>query len=335
MVERCLIVGPSWVGDMVMAQSLFKRLKKENPALYLAVLAPAWSEALLTRMPEVNQSIVMPVGHKQVQLGERWRLARRIKKMNFDQAIVLPGSLKSALIPFFAGIPKRTGFVGEQRYGLLNDIRKLDKTALPLNVERFLALGSSDHDLPEQIPKPVLQLDEQAQVAVREKFLLDIEKPLLALCPGAEFGPAKQWPAEHYAALAAEKLNAGWQVALLGSAADKDICTEINKTCGGVCTDLSGVTSLTEVIDVLSLTDYVVSNDSGLMHIAAALERPLAAIYGSSSPDFTPPLSENCQKIKLDLDCQPCFKRECPMGHLDCLRKLTPELVLAEMEESA
>lgn len=335
MVERCLIVGPSWVGDMVMAQSLFKRLKMENPALHLAVLAPAWSEALLTRMPEVNQSIVMPVGHKQVQLGERWRLARRIKKMNFDQAIVLPGSLKSALIPFFAGIPRRTGFVGEQRYGLLNDIRKLNKTALPLNVERFLALGSSDQDLPEQIPKPVLQLDEQAQAAVREKFSLDTGKPLLALCPGAEFGPAKQWPAEHYAALAAEKLNEGWQIALLGSAADKDICAEINAACGGVCTNLSGVTSLTEVIDVLSLTDYVVSNDSGLMHIAAALERPLVAIYGSSSPDFTPPLSGNCRKIKLDLDCQPCFKRVCPLGHLDCLRKLSPELVLAEMKESA
>jgi heptosyltransferase-2 len=332
MAKRCLIVGPSWVGDMVMAQSLFKRLKADNPALYLAVLAPAWSEALLVRMLEVDQSIVMPVGHKQVQIGERWRLARKIKKMNFDQAIVLPGSLKSALIPAFAGITRRTGFVGEQRYGLLNDIRKLDKAALPLNVERFLVLGSSEHQLPEKIPKPALQLDVTAQRIVREKYSLAAEKPLLALCPGAEFGPAKQWPAKHYALVASEKLRQGWHVALLGSEADKGICAEINVACKGACNDLSGATSLTEVIDILSLTDYVVSNDSGLMHIAAALECPLVAIYGSSSPAFTPPLSDNCQKLQLNLDCQPCFKRVCPLEHLDCLNKLMPDAVLAAME---
>jgi len=332
MAKRCLIVGPSWVGDMVMAQSLFKRLKAENPELFLAVLAPAWSEALLARMPEVDQAIVMPVGHKQVQFGKRWRLARQIKKMHFDQAIVLPGSLKSALIPLFAGITKRTGFVGEQRYGFLNDYRKLDKAALPLNVERFLVLGSPEHTLPGDIPKPALLMNKQAQDAVRKNFSLDTQKPLLALCPGAEFGPAKQWPAKHYAAVASEKLESGWQVVLLGSAADEGICSEINIACDGLCTNLAGATSLTEVIDVLSLTDYVVSNDSGLMHIAAALERPLVAIYGSSSPSFTPPLSGNCQKLQLDLDCQPCFKRECPLGHLDCLYKLLPETVLAGMK---
>ncbi len=333
MAKRCLIVGPSWVGDMVMAQSLFTRLKADNPALYLAVLAPAWSEALLARMPEVDESIVMPVGHKQVQLGERWRLARKIKTMNFDHAIVLPGSLKSALIPFFAGISRRTGFVGEQRYGLLNDIRKLDKATLTLNVERFLVLGSPEHQLPDKIPKPALRLDTKSQLAVREKFSLSADKSLLALCPGAEFGPAKQWPAKHYARVAAEKLSQGWQIALLGSQADKGICAEINTACEGACNDLSGSTSLTEAIDILSLTDYVVSNDSGLMHIAAALERPLVAIYGSSSPAFTPPLSDNCQKLQLNLDCQPCFKRECPLEHLDCLYKLLPAAVLASMEQ--
>lgn len=332
MAKRCLIVGPSWVGDMVMAQSLFKRLKADNPALHLAVLAPAWSEALLARMPEVDQSVIMPVGHKQVQIGKRWRLARKIKKMNFDQAIVLPGSLKSALIPVFAGISRRTGFVGEQRYGLLNDIRRLDKSALPLNVERFLVLGSSEHRLPDKIPKPALQMNADAQAVVQEKFSLSAGKPLLALCPGAEFGPAKQWPANHYAFVASEKMSQGWQVALLGSEADNGICAEINAACEGLCNDLSGATSLTEVIDILSLTDYVVSNDSGLMHIAAALERPLVAIYGSSSPAFTPPLSDNCQKLQLGLDCQPCFKRECPLEHLDCLHKLMPNAVLAAME---
>ena len=331
MTHRCLVIGPSWVGDMVMAQSLFKRLKADYPDLYLAVLAPAWSEALLSRMPEVDESVEMPVGHGQVQLGIRWRLARSLKARKFDQAIVLPGSLKSALIPFFAGIATRTGFVGEQRYGLRNDIRKLDKSALPLNVERFLVLGSPSHELPEEIPIPGLEVDPVAQQAVRDKFKLDTDKSLLALCPGAEFGPAKQWPARHYAEVARQKITQGWRVTLLGSAADADICGEINSACDGACVDLSGKTSLTEVIDVLSLCDAVVSNDSGLMHIAAALQRPLVAIYGSSSPDFTPPLSENCSMLSLSLECQPCFKRECPLGHLDCLNKLGPERILAEI----
>ncbi len=329
MSKRYLIVGPSWVGDMVMAQSLFKRLKTVVPDSYLAVLAPAWTDALLARMPEVDEAIAMPLGHGQIQLAARWRLARQLKRKNFDQAIILPGSLKSALIPMFAGIPKRTGFIGEQRYGLLNDYRKLDKAALPLNVERFLVLGSATHELPDSIPKPALLTDADAQENGQARFSIDAERPLLALCPGAEFGPAKQWPARHYAAVAAAKIREGWQVALLGSAADQPICKEINDACDGACLNLADKTTLTEAMDVISMADFVVSNDSGLMHIAAAFERPLVAIYGSSSPEFTPPLSENCHKLKLQLDCQPCFKRECPLGHLNCLQDLLPERVLA------
>jgi len=329
---RYLLVGPSWVGDMVMAQSLFKRLKAEQPDSYLAVLAPAWTEALLSRMPEVDEAIAMPLGHGQLQLGARWRLGRMLKQKQFDRAIVLPGSLKSALVPLFAGIPRRTGFLGEQRYGLLNDHRKLDKAALPLNVERFLVLASDSHSLPGEIPKPKLSVDSEAQHRVAKKYDFDTKQHLLALCPGAEFGPAKQWPARHYAQVAKAKLDDGWQVALLGSQADKDICEEINAASEARCLNLAGETSLPEAMDVISLADFVVSNDSGLMHIAAAFERPLVAIYGSSSPDFTPPLSSNCYKVKLQLDCQPCFKRECPLGHLNCLQQLLPEQVLKFIE---
>ena len=327
MSQCCLVIGPSWVGDMVMAQSLFQRLKSEQPDLHLAVLAPAWSEALLSRMPEVDESIIMPVGHGALQLRTRWKLARSLAEKRFDLAIVLPGSLKSALIPFFAGIPCRRGFVGEQRYGLLNDIRKLDKQELPLNVQRFLVLGSEHHDLPAQIPEPKLAVDSNGQAAARAKFSLAGDSKYLALCPGAEFGPAKQWPAAHYAEVARSQLDLGWQVVLLGSDADRDVCAEINAACQGRCIDLAGKTSLTEVIDVISLADSVVSNDSGLMHIAAALNRPLVAIYGSSSPDFTPPLSGNCHIVKLELDCQPCFKRHCPLGHLNCLQQLEPRTI--------
>jgi len=328
-----LIVGPSWVGDMVMAQSLFMLLKDQEPDSYVAVLAPAWSQALLARMPQVDEILAMPAGHGQLQLGARWRLGRELKNKHFDQAIVLPGSLKSALVPAFAGIPTRTGFIGEQRYGLLNDYRRLDKQALPLNVQRFLALASVRHQLPEHIPEPTLGVDESAQQQLRQQHAIDADRPLLVLCPGAEFGPAKQWPARHYAELARQKHRAGWQVALLGSQADQPICAEINTVNAGGCLDLSGRTTLTEAMDVISMASFVVANDSGLMHVAAAYQRPLVAIYGSSSPDFTPPLSKNCEMLKLHLECQPCFKRECPLGHLNCLQDLLPEQVLRLIPE--
>lgn len=330
MGRRCLVVGPAWVGDMVMAQSLFRQLKLDSPNLYLAVLAPAWTKALLSRMPEVDQSIEMPLGHGQVQLTTRWRLARQIKALGFDQAIVLPSSLKAALIPFFAKIPQRTGFIGELRYGLINDIRKLDKKALSLNVQRFLALGRPPFKTPKSIPKPLLQIDKTAQKAICQQFGIT-NKPCLVLCPGAKYGPAKQWPATHFSKVANHQLTKGWQVILVGAKEDEKICGQINQQSKNKCVDLSAKTSLPQVIDILSLADHVLANDSGLMHIAAALRRPVTAIYGSSSPNFTPPLSDNSHIVQLNLDCQPCFKRDCPLGHTHCLTELKPDIVINTM----
>jgi heptosyltransferase-2 len=324
---RCLVVGPAWVGDMVMAQSLFVELKRRHEGLYLTVLAPAWSEAILQRMPEIDEVIALPVAHGQLNLKVRWKVAKQLKAKQFDQAIVLQRSLKSALVPFFARIPKRTGFLGEQRYGLLNDIRKIDKTQLPMNVQRFLVLADDSGALPSEIPKPALVSLEADQQAVRQAFELGDSK-ILALCPGAEFGASKQWPARHYASVAKVKLEQGWKVTLLGSAGDKPICNEINQLLDQQGVNLAGRTSLPQVIDLIASADKVVSNDSGLMHIAAALHRPLVAVYGSSSPDFTPPLSSTSQIVKLHLDCQPCFKRQCPLGHLNCLNQLEPQQVL-------
>ncbi|MEA3291873.1 MAG: lipopolysaccharide heptosyltransferase II, partial [Pseudomonadota bacterium] len=247
----------------------------------------------------------------------------------FARAIVLPGSWKSALVPWLAKIPRRTGFVGEQRWGLLNDIRRLDKSRLPLNVQRFVALGlSADAPPPEKHPYPALTADPESRARAVEKFAIDPARPLLALCPGAEYGPAKRWPEEHFAAVAGAKAAAGWQVLLFGSDKERPISAGIDRLSGGRCVDLAGRTSLGEVIDLMSLSEAVVSNDSGLMHVAAALGRKLIALYGSSSPDFTPPLGDTCEVLRLHLPCSPCFKRECPLGHLDCLNRLSPARVL-------
>ena len=342
---KILIIGPSWVGDMVMAQSLFKELKRLHPNSHIDVLAPAWSWPLLERMPEVSRAIDLPVGHGQLLLKARYRLGVSLRRERYDRAILLPNSLKSALIPAFAEIPIRTGWRGEWRYGLLTDIRKLNKKRYPLMVQRFIALahpsGTALADNALDFPAPELVVDENLRAQTRAKYSLNRERPILVLCPGAEFGPAKRWPEQHYATVAAKKIADGWQVWLLGSGKDRAVCAAICELQAALaqdsCINLAGSTALAEAIDLMSQAECVVSNDSGLMHIAAALGRPLVGIYGSTSADFTPPLSKQVSIESIDVACRPCFKRECPKNsavekskseYMQCLKNLQPEQVL-------
>lgn len=330
-MRKILIIAPSWVGDMMMAQVLFQLLRQQNPNCELHVLAPAWSEALLSRMPEIKKSIVLPFGHGQLQLRARYRFAKTLTSENYHQAIILPSSFKSALIPYFARIPVRTGWLGEYRFGLLNDIHYLDKKALPTMVARFAALAfKRDTQLPANLPIPQLSiLNENVERALQKYNLKEsAQKKILALCPGAEFGPSKCWPAKHYAAVANQKIKEGWCVWIFGSANDAAIGEEIQTLTDNRCENLAGKTALSEAVDLLSLATCVVSNDSGLMHIAAALDRFVIAIYGSTSPDFTPPLSSNAKILKLNLDCQPCHQRTCPLKHHHCMKMLLPVSVL-------
>ena len=329
-----LVVGPSWVGDMVMSQSLYTWLRETRPGCNIDVLAPAWSEPIIERMPEVRAAINMPVGHGKLDLAARRQLGRELRG-RYDQAILLPNSLKSALVPWLAGIPRRTGWRGEMRYGLLNDMRRLDEEALPLMVQRFVALGQeAGAPIPSTLPPPALRVDTQAAQASAAAFALDETAPLLALCPGAEFGGAKRWPESHYAEVASHYLQRGWQVALFGSNNDAAVTSAIREQAGHHewCLDLAGKTRLAEAVDLLSLADAVVSNDSGLMHIAAALGRPLVVVYGATSPAFTPPLSNNSDLLVSDIDCAPCFERECPLQHHRCMREQTAGNVISRLD---
>jgi heptosyltransferase-2 len=335
---KFLVIGPSWVGDMVMAQSLFACLQQRHPGCAIDVLAPDWCRPLLERMPQVRAALPLPIAHGELALGKRRRIGRELALGGYDEAIVLPNSFKSALIPWFAGIPRRTGWRGEARGWLLNDCRMLDKQRYPLMVQRFAALAFPDGaTLPDPLPWPALQADTRAAEATRERLGLDSSRRVLALCPGAEFGPAKQWPARHYAAVAAALIRRGWQVWLLGSGKDAAVAATIAQHLAaderGHCHDLCGRTSLGEAVDLLAQAALVASNDSGLMHIAAALARPLVVLYGSTSAAFTPPLAARVRQLSLDLPCSPCFKRECPLQHLDCLEKLEPARVLAAIDE--
>jgi heptosyltransferase-2 len=336
--EKTLIIGPSWVGDMVMAQSLFKLLKEKPGSQTLAVMAPDWSRPLLSRMPEVDEIMDLPLAHGELALGKRRAIGRSLRERQFDNAIVLPNSFKSALIPFHARIPRRIGWRGELRDLLLNDCRRLNKSALPLMVQRFAALAfEADAAPPGDFPAPALSIDGDNLQASLQEFQLQQDRPILALAPGAEFGDSKQWPPEHFASLANAMLVQGWQVWIFGSANDalaaESILADIEPQFLAQCHNLAGATSLGQAIDLLSLAATVVSNDSGLMHIASALQRRLVAIYGSTSSEFTPPLAEQVELLATDIECRPCFKRVCPYGHRRCLTELLPEKAIQAVKD--
>lgn len=327
---------------MVMAQSLFKLLKARTPERALDILAPEWSLPIVARMPEVRRGIAAETAHGEFGLGKRRRIAGTLKEERYEQAIVLPRSFKSALIPWLARIPRRTGFRGESRFGLINDVRAFDPLVLDQTVKRFLALGEDAlgeekgaENAGNLVKRhyPELTVDHGRQQALLQTLQLDGRKPVIALMPGAEYGPAKCWPLEYFATLSRELDDRGYSVWVFGSEKDRrsgDVIAD-----GSAAINLCGKTTLADVIDLLGYAEQAVSNDSGLMHIAAAVGIHVHGIYGSSSPHFTPPLTERRDVHYLDLDCSPCFERECPLGHLRCLKDLSPQAVLARISRAA
>lgn len=338
-MNKILVIGPSWVGDMVMSQSLYITLREQHPNAIIDVLAPAWCKPILERMPEVNRAIEMPLGHGDLNLRARFDLGKNLRRENYDHAFVLPKSAKSALIPWFAKIPVRTGWKGEMRFGLLNDIR-CNMKAFQFMVERYVALAYSKDTMLdscslgglESLARPKLAIDKKSQQQAITKFGLSMEQESIGLCPGAEFGPAKKWPEEKYAEVANHVASQGKQVWLFGSQKDIDTCEKIRSLVGEEKQTniyvLAGKTSLIEAVDLLAACRTVVSNDSGLMHVAAAVGCHVIGVYGSTSPQYTPPLANSVDIASIELECRPCFKRECPLGHMNCLKNLHSDSII-------
>ncbi|MEZ9057308.1 lipopolysaccharide heptosyltransferase II [Vibrio pelagius] len=338
-MKKILIIGPSWVGDMVMSQSLYITLKQQHPDAVIDVMAPGWCKPILERMPEVNRAIDMPIGHGEFNFLGRRAIGKTLREAQYDQAFICPNSAKSALIPWFADIPKRTGWKGEMRYGLLNDLRP-NKKSFQYMVERYVALAHPKAEMIdsrslgglEQLPRPALTILKDEQLKTANKFNLTLETAITGLCPGAEFGPAKKWPETHYAEVATSMSKAGKQVWLFGSQKDLETCNNIKDLVPDELQSqihvLAGQTSLIEAVDLLGACQTVVANDSGLMHVAAAVGCNVVAVYGSTSPKYTPPLAEKVEIVHTDIDCRPCFQRECEFKHLKCLTELSPKQVI-------
>ncbi|KQT12217.1 lipopolysaccharide heptosyltransferase II [Ramlibacter sp. Leaf400] len=321
---RSLVIAPQWIGDAVMTGPLLRRLHARGERL--TVGAVPWVAPVYRAMPQVDEVIEFPFQHGGLQWAARRKLGREMQG-RFDTAYVLPNSLKSALLPFLASIPRRVGYLGEARVGLLTHRLKNPKNKPPM-VAFYSALSGDTAGLEHD--RPVLQLDpREIDAALASQGLA--RGGYVVFAPGAEFGPSKRWPAEHYAALA---LSVSQPVLLLGSGKDSPVCEAIAAAAPNG-RNLAGRTSLMQAFALIAAARAVVSNDSGLMHVAAAFGVPQVALFGSSSPLHTPPLNDAARVVWLKddpgyqppLDCAPCFARECPLGHHRCLRDVAPQRV--------
>jgi heptosyltransferase-2 len=333
---RTLIIAPNWIGDAVMAQPLLALIHQFDPSGSIDVLAPAHVAPVFEAMREVARVRLAPQAHGRLQLRARLATARRLRRERYDRCYLLPNSLKSALIPWMAGIARRIGYRGEARRLLVNACHEPRPGKQQPMVEFYAHLAFDPPLLaPALIPDPVLTRDAEREAAARSRLGLAATAPLLVLCPGAEYGPAKRWPARHAAALAS-MIAAEWPqaiVILLGSAKERALATEINALSGHPLKNLCGETSLADALALLAQAAGVVSNDSGLMHVAAAYGRPQVAVFGSSDPRHTPPRSTRARVEWLHLECSPCFRRECPLGHLNCLNHIAPGTVFESLRE--
>ena len=317
-----------------MSHSLIRRLARMHTAASIDVFSSHALIHIFEQMPEIDEIIENPFGHWQLNLRDRLEVARDIKSRRYDTTYVLPNSLKSALIPFFSKIPNRVGYTGEFRFGLINRRHTLDKNKYPLLASQYLQLAKTD--LSESITfseYPALTVAQRDLGPTLERFNIDPLRPYICLCPGAEYGPAKRWPQEHFTRLAQKLADNHFHTITLGGENDKKIGAMIYKNTQQETQDLTGKTTVKEAIQLIAGATCVVTNDSGLMHVAAALRRPLIALFGSSSPEYTPPLSDKATVLTKALPCSPCFKRVCPLGHTNCLKDITVDEVFTNISK--
>lgn len=342
-MNRILIIAPNWIGDAVMSQPLLANLKSIYPKSQIDVLASPWVAPIYRACAEVHQVIDAHLEHQQLQWSLRKQLAKQLELNQYNACFVLPNSLKSALIPWLANIPLRIGYRGEMRFGLINfALDNPSKINRPPMANHYLALCNvMDHSKEvdtNQAADPKLNISPTAKQSVSAKLqaaAID-EKSIYVLCPGAEYGVTKRWPTEHFASLAQHLINnePNANIILLGGKGDhalgEEIISQVKNT--AQIQNWCGETSLDEAIALIGMSKVLVSNDSGLMHIGAALKVPQVAIFGSSDPHHTPPLSDKAKVIWLNLPCSPCHKRECPLGHLKCLKDISPSTVLGAIQ---
>ena len=321
---RILVVAQAWIGDLVLSQILYALLKRQQPDASIDVVAPGWAGALLGRRPQVSRHIPLDVGHGQLGLWRRWTTARRLGA-EYRQAIVIPRSVKAALLPWAAGIEKRVGFDSGMRNGLINDSRPRPPGAMA----RMARLASPDPADPDAVPYPRLEVDPENAAGILRQWKIDPSEPVIGLMPGAAYGRTKEWGAESFAQLAAGLAEHGHRICVVGTSKDRPLGKIVARAAPERIINLCGETTLDQAVLLISRLALAICNDSGLMHVAAAVDTPVIGIYGPTSPDTHPPQTNAREIHSVRALCSPCHRRVCPYGHHACMTRIAPEQVRA------
>jgi len=316
--QKLLIVPQNWLGDVVMSQTLLKKIKSNNSDVSIDILINSSYKDLVERMPEINKALLLDCNHKELGILKRYRLAKKIRG-SYNQSIILSRSIKSALIPYFAKIPIRTGELGELRYILINDLKYFSNEDRRKTAHRYISMFSDKKEELDEKYYPSLKPDHENIKNLTEKYNLNTSKKIVIFAPGAAYGPSKMWPVEKFKELG-EKLNKNYFIIILGSLDEKNIGDKIitHKDMINLC----GKTSITDAVDLMHISKFCVSNDSGLMHLASATNTKSISIYGATSPDLTPPLTTNKEIHYKQISCSPCFEKKCKYGHYNCLSEI-------------
>ena len=338
-MNKVLVISPSWLGDLIMSQSLLKTLKQLNPGISIDVYAPGYTHPIVSRMPEVDRFIENPFAHGELNLIKRYKEGKNLAKNNYDCIFVLPNSLKSALIAFFAGASDRRGFKGESRYILLNNMR-CNKQDFPRMVERYVALAYDKNDVKTALDLPAFEYPKLTIKSLSPDLLAKLNipeqhRPFLGIGCGANYGPSKLWPVEYFAKACDYWIERGGAVLGLGTKKDsetvKAIQGLIHKDNSDYFYDISGKTSLAEALDLCGSCQAAICNDSGMMHTMAAADVPQVCIFGSTSTTYTPPLSDKAVCVESTQPCHPCFARTCRFNTYACLKEISPETVIEKL----
>ena len=323
-----LIVPYIWIGDFVRCHSVVQLLRERFPDRPVDILATTLCAPLTDYMPGLRRAIVADLPRSRLALPEQAKLASRLRREGYGTVLIMPRTWKAALAPFLAGVPERIGFFGEARVFLLNDLR-FGERRLPRMVERCATLAFPAHaKLPPALPAPRLDVPAAEAAGWRAKRgLAGNTRPVVALAPGA-VGPSKRWPGSAYAALARRLIADGFSVWVVGGAQEKRLAAEI--VGDTTARDLTGA-DLREAILALACASVAISNDSGLLHVAAALGTPSMGIFGPTSPWHWGPLNPLAATIEMKsaLACRPCHRPVCRLGHHRCMQEITPDQVLA------
>jgi heptosyltransferase-2 len=319
--KKILIIAPAWIGDLVMSSVLIKALKN-NQNNSIDILVNSNLISLANLIPGIRKVIASETEHGKLSLIYRIKKGLSLRSEQYNECYILTNSFKSAIIPLIARIKKRISYLGEYRYGLINIIKQPIERNLGM-VNRYLNLIDQKYS---DVANPVFNINTNKE-SVFNKF--KFEGKYIVFCPDAEYGPAKRWPTDKWLDLATE-LSQHYKVIIVGL--DISISEEFKPLESDKIINLIGKTNLVEVMKIIALSEGVISNDSGLMHVSASLDKKIIALYGSSSPTYTPPLisKEKREIIYKNLDCSPCFKRVCPLGHTKCLN----DIKVDEIKES-